>query len=46
MICDFEGSGCGFIQEEIDDDEEWKLVQAVVDQTHGKDHTTFTGKPK
>ena len=43
MICNYDGSTCSLVADEKDNDD-WRMVQAVVDQAHGKDHTTLTGR--
>ena len=44
IFCDFEKDDCPLKQEKVDDQEDWRILDASLDEKGGVDHTTKSGE--
>ena len=44
IYCDFENNDCPLEQEKADDQEDWRTLEASLDEEGGVDHTTQSGE--
>ena len=44
IYCDFENDNCPLQQEKADDQEDWRILEANLDEVGGVDHTTHSGE--
>ena len=44
IFCDFEKDDCPLQQEKSDDQEDWRILDASLDEEGGVDHTTQSGE--